>query len=323
MTFATLAALAAPPVSIKMLLHARLAGYEEPRPHFPLRASDLLSSRGEFCPREHAFMDMGLAKKKAEFIGTALRMTFNHGRFMEEKIRNDYLADLVVGQWECAQCNCLHPTFGKRPTVSCTKCGAYKRWLYQEPRFADPVSGVSGGIDFLLDTGATKAMIVEIKTMAPDDFKVLAAPLAEHKWRTALYLKLASDSQWSASERVNTNEARILYVTKSFGFKDETMKAAGLKDAPFSPFKEFTVKRDDTLLEVPLRKAIVLKKWRDDQKGMPCGVCSNGLTKRAQSCPAVAPCWSGKHPATTTWLDAAQQPVHAGKIVLKTEKGTS
>ena len=97
MTFATLAALAAPPVSVKMMLHARLAGYEEPRPHFPLRASDLLSSRGEFCPREHAFMDMGLAKKQAEFIGTALRMTFNHGRFMEEKIRNDYLADLVVG----------------------------------------------------------------------------------------------------------------------------------------------------------------------------------------------------------------------------------
>lgn len=321
MTFATLAALAAPPVSVKMLIHARLAGYEAPRPHFPLRASDLLSSRGEFCPREHAFMDMGLAKKQAEFIGTALRMTFNHGRFMEEKIRNDYLADLVVGQWECAQCSYLHATFGKRPTVKCGKCGGWHQWRYQEPRFADPVSGVSGGIDFLLDTGSTKAMIVEVKTMAPDDFKALAAPLAEHKWRTALYLKLAADSQWSASERVNTKEARVLYVTKSFGFKDDTLKAAGLKDSPFSPFKEFVVKRDDALLDVPLRKAIVLKIWREDKKGMPCGVCSNGLTKRAQSCPAVGPCWSGKYPATTTWLGANAQPVHEGKAVLKPVMG--
>jgi hypothetical protein len=315
MALSIIKALKAPLPSLKFELHKRIAGWEEPRPHFPLRASDLLKSTAEFCPREHAFMDMGVASKKGSFVGTSLRMTFNHGSFMERQIRDVYLRDIVVGQWKCGICNHIHPTFGKSPKIKCPSCGWGTQWTYNEPRFEDSDTGVSGGIDALLDIGQPKLLIVEIKTISPDDFKTLVAPLAEHKFRTSLYLKLAETSKWGVSDRVNTKESKILYVTKSFGFKDETLKAAGIKDAAFSPFKEFTILRNDDMLSTPLAKAKVLKVWRDDKKGMPCGICPNGLTKRAQGCPAVAACFSGKYQSTLTWEDAGS-PKHPGKTLV-------
>jgi hypothetical protein len=314
MALAILKALAPKTVSLKFEIHKRLAGWEEPRPHFPLRASDLMKTDSEFCPREHAFMDMGLVKKRATFVGTSLRMTFNHGKFMEEKIREEYLRDLAVGNWVCGVCGKEHPTFGKAPLVTCSSC-SFLNWKYIEPRFADDYAGVSGGVDVLLDIGQPKLLLTEIKTMAPDMFKTLAAPLAEHKLRTSLYLYLASVSTWNPASRINTKEARILYVSKSFGFKDDTLRAAGIKDAAFSPFKEFTIKRDDSLLKGSLSKSRAIKVWRDTKTGMPCGICPNGLTKRAQTCPANAVCFSGKFPSTLTWLTPEGQPKHPGKVI--------
>lgn len=303
-----------PQFSVKNAIHQRLAGFEPPRPHYPLRASDLLKKDYEFCPREHAFMDLALAKKKDAFVGTALRMTFGHGHFMEDSIRNEYLRDIAVGNWECHVCGHEHPTFGKAPTVKCPSCGWPSKWKYKEPRFKDPYTDVSGGIDLLLDVGQPKLLLIEIKTMSPDEFKSLAAPLAEHKARTSLYLQLAASDPSEISKRINTQEARVLYATKSFGFKDETLKAAGIKDAGFSPFKEFTLTRQDSLNTTPLNKARTLKVWRGDKQGMPCGICQNGFTKRAQSCSAAAPCWSGKFPSTLTWLEGGL-PKHAGKTL--------
>ena len=309
------AALKKPPLNLKHEIHKRLAGWEEPRPHFPLRASDLMSTKYEFCPREQAFMDLGLAQKKGQFVGTSLRMTFDHGSYMERQIRDVYLKDIVVGEWECGVCLQKYVLFGKCPTVKCAHCG-YKRWQYREPRFSHDDSGVSGGIDFLIQTAHPKVRVIECKTMAPDEFKTLVAPLAEHKVRTSLYLKLIASSTWEPAKRINTQEATILYVMKSFGIKDESMKAAGIKDQAMSPFKEFTVKRDDSLLDKKLSQATVLKRWRDDKsQGMPCGICPNGFSKRAQGCSAVSPCWSGKYPHQVTWLEDGK-PRHANKKLL-------
>jgi hypothetical protein len=158
-------------------------------------------------------------------------------------------------------------------------------------------------------------MMTELKTMAPDMFKELVAPLAEHKIRTALYLKLISKSVLPHAERVNQNEARVLYVMKSFGVKDPSLKEMGLKDSGFSPFKEYTVQRDDAILATPLARARVLKVWRDSKQGMPCGICPNGLSKRAQSCAAVSACFSGKYPNTMTWMEEGF-PKHPGKTLI-------
>lgn len=307
-------------VSVKHMLHQRIAGWESPRSHETLHASDLMKDK-EFCPREHAFLTMGIVKKKAEFIGTALRMTFDHGRDLEHRIRDNYLRDLVVGYWSCGVCGQQHPTFGKEPKVKCAKCGWGHQWRYVEPRFTSPYSGISGGLDLLLDVGEPKLRIVELKSMKDEDFKKLAAPLAEHNWRTRLYLRLADESDHHISERVNTKTAHILYCTKGFGTKEAfgNLKEEGIKDAPFSPFKEFVVTRDDAQSDVQVARARALHVWKQNPTaGLPCGICHNGLTKRAQGCLAVGACWSGQYPATISWTENGAVK-HPGKKVFEGE----
>lgn len=301
-------------VSVKNLIHSRLAGWEKPRSHSKIHASDLMRDL-EFCPRELALLDLGKGKKRDQYIGTALRITFDHGRDVEYRIRNDWLRDIAVGTWKCGVCGTLHSTFGKVPTNKCGTC-SYERWEYEETRFSSEKTGVSGGIDLILDVGEPKLRIVEIKTIDKDEFKKLQAPLAEHRFRTSLYLRLAEEESADFSERVNTKEANIIYVTKSFGFKDEELSKDGIKDSPFSPFKEFVVQRDDSLSAIPLAKAEVVTAWRADQSvGMPCGVCVNGLSGRAQKCPVVSACFSGEYPQEVTWLEGTS-PRHEGKKLL-------
>lgn len=301
-------------VSIKMMIHEALAGWEPPRNHDTLHASDLMKAL-EFCPREFAFIQMGLAKKKGSFVGTALRITFDHGRDMEWRLRNEWLRHVISGWWKCGVCGTRHKSFGKAPQCNCPKCGYGHQWEYDEVNFVSPKSGISGAIDAIVDVKEPKLRILEIKSIAIDAFRKLEAPLAEHKFRTSLYMRLAGESHLPESERVNSQEANILYVAKSFGVKDESMKEAGISDSAFSPFKEFTIQRDDSLVETPVNKAKVYTFWKHTQEGMPCGVCVNGLTKRAQSCSAVSACFSGHHTSTLTWL-ANQTPAHAGKIVI-------
>lgn len=302
-----------PPVSVKNLIHAKLAGFEPPRPHFPLRASMLMSPRkGEFCPREHALLDVGAGTQKGDFVGTSLRITFDHGTDTERRIREKYLRHLAVGQWACGVCGYETPTHSHAPTHKCPKCN-WLQWKYIEPRFEDKYTGISGGMDILLDVGRPKLRIVELKTMSPDEFKDLKAPLAEHKFRTALYLHLADKSSSWISSRVDTTEANILYASKAFGIKDTSLASAGIKDAAFSPFKEYIAKPDLNLIRTSLNRARVLKVWRDDKAlGFPAGICTNGLTKRAQQCSTCASCWSGKFPSSLTWEEQGK-PRHEGK----------
>lgn len=300
-------------ISVKNMIHQRLAGWEPARPHTTLHASDLMKDL-EFCPREHALLDLGCGKKKDSYVGTSLRITFDHGKDIEWRIRNDWLRDIAVGYWACVNCHTRYHTFGKAPMVPCN-CGV-KKWEYDEPRFYSEKTGVSGGVDVLLEVGESKLRLVEIKTMDKDDHKKLVAPLAEHKFRTALYLKLIAESSEQFADRINTKEANLLYMSKSYGFKDETLKAAGVHDSPFSPFKEFIIARDDTIATVPLNKATVLQAWRTDNTvGMPCGICPNGLNGRAQKCSTNAACWGGSHPNVITWEEHGK-PRHAGKKVL-------
>jgi hypothetical protein len=296
-------------VSVKHLIHSKLAGMEAARSHSPLRASSLLKKDYEFCPREHALLDLGQGFQKAEFVGTSLRHTFNHGRDTEKRIRNVYLRSDAVGQWKCRVCKFVRKEYGHCPDPNpCPKCGYKYHWEYIEPEFDHPKYGVQCHIDLLVKFPEKhKLHLTELKTMAPDEFKSLVAPLADHRQRTAFYLQAVAESGIELAQRIDTSEASIMYVSKAFGCKDTSLKDAGLKDMPFSPFKEFIIKRDDTLNATPLAKARVLKVWRDTKEGMPAGICSNGLTPRAQSCSSCKACYSGKYPATLTWLEKGKK----------------
>jgi hypothetical protein len=315
------AAAVAPPkpkVSVKLLLHSKLAGVEPARKHYPLRASTLLKQDHPFCPREHALLDMGLGKLTGQFVGTSLRHTFNHGKDNEKRMRNVYLRNEAVGFWKCRVCKHQHHIFGGCPDpMPCPKCGYKFHWEYMEPEFTDPLTEVQGHIDLLLKfPQKAKLHLVELKTMSPDEFKTLAAPLAEHRQRTSLYLQLTARSTWEHAQRVDTSEASILYISKAFGVKDTTLRDQGIKDMPMSPYKEFIIQRDDNLNVSALNKARVLKVWRDDKQGMPGGICSNSMIPRAKTCSSCPACFSGKYPSTMTWLENGK-PRHPEKTVVQ------
>lgn len=303
--------------SIKNMIHERLAGWENPRADDWLHASELMKK--EFCPREWYFRLKGISKGKREYIGTSLRLTFDHGRWLEGEIRNNWLRDVAVGQWKCGACLLPYKNyFGKAPLINCPSCGtSAARWVYSEPRFHSDLSGIGGSLDIIVDCGEPKLRVVELKSIDKDYFKNLLAPMAEHKFRTSLYLRLIEESGQDVASRINLHTAHILYVSKSFGFKDTSLKAAGISDAGFSPFKEYVVTRDDSLTDPYVAKAIALNAAKLGH-GVPCGICLSGFSPRAQQCSSVGPCFSGHYPQTITWHENGKLR-HPGKEYVEQE----
>ena len=284
--------------SLKFQLHKHLGGYDPARPLKNIHASELTKPEG-FCPRAYALHDVTDIKPKDRWLNTSLNLTFRIGRMVQDSLVNDF-ADMgkAISHWECTSCHKLHE-FQMRP-LKCVKC-FNKSFIPKEVRFISDVTGASAGIDMLVAVGKQKLTPVEIKTINPEDFKALVMPLSEHRQRTSLYLRIISESVHPWSGMVDSQSAIVLYVSKGgFGVADPLPKQWGMYEG-FSPFKEWTVERDDALCAEPSRRAKVVKDFRAGLIGMPCGLCSTAMAKRALGCEWKAPCFSGAHPAVHDW----------------------
>lgn len=294
-------------VRIKDLLNSAIGGFETARSAAKLHASMLTNTEKEYCPREAALLLTLKKKSKDQFIGVPMRTTFDEGNDKQWRLNNDWLRDRMVGDWACTSCGATKK-FCKAPKGVCDKQGIRCNWEYQEVRFDHPVTMATGGLDALVDVGLTKLRLVECKIMDKDMFRELKAPLAEHRTRTQLYLRLIEESTGPMKEHVDTERATILYILRGFGLKDE--------DGDISPFREYLVERDDSVTETPIGKAHALthfRVWPD--KGFPGGVCSDTFCKRAKSCSVSAECFSGQYPAAVTWTSGGK-PVHDLPIVM-------
>lgn len=298
-------------VSIKKMLHERLAETEPGRSIKNIHASDLFKDR-EWCPREIALMLKHDIEPASQFIGTSQRVTFDYGRFVESTMATKWLADVAIGNWKCSTCGAYNQLTKKPIKKDCSgKCS----WTFVEPRFLSAVSGISCGTDLLVDVGQQKWRVLECKTIKAEDFKELKAPLEEHRLRTQLYLRIIDEMGEPYRTMINTQEAHIIYVCKGFGNKDQEVMTYGIKDAPFSPFKEFVIKRDDSANQVQVGKAKTLNEYNKTGK-MPCGICSNAFNDRAKSCKALKHCFSGESPGELTW-EVNGSPAHTLKVVVK------
>ena len=288
----------APERSIKYLLHSHLNGPEKARPLSRMHASELTKPEG-LCPRMYALADVTKIKPKDGWLTTSQEVTFHMGRVLQDSVVN-WFADMgrAVCHWKCVACGHLQE-FTKRP-LKCATCGVSK-FQPIEVRFESAVNGASCGVDMLLSLGENKLRPVELKTMDKDEFRLLMAPLAEHKWRTNLYLRIISESAHSWSNLVNTDKATIFYISKGgYGCADPQLKAWGIKEQ-YSPFKEFDIGRDDAQTDELAKRAKVVKDFRDGKVGMPCGLCPTALAKRAISCSLKGACFSGDHPPVYDW----------------------
>lgn len=290
-----------PERSVKYLLHQFMTGFSAGRTYKTVHASSLTKAEG-FCPRMYALADVTSTQPKDEWLSTSQRMTFQIGRDQEKNIVN-WFADMgrAVCHWKCTHCG-AKAMFQRRPK-SCLNCpgGDFEP---EEVRMTSEVTGASAGLDMIVAMGDPLMRIVELKTMDKEQFKELSAPLAEHRWRTNLYMRIAAESSSPWSKMIDTEQATILYVTKGgYGNLCPDVKKWGLSDS-FSPFKEYVIKRDDKETEEPSRRAKVVKDFRAGLVPMPCGICSNALSQRAKSCPLKSACFSGDYPPVYDWKAA-------------------
>ena len=288
-------ALKTPDKSLKFLLHRHLTTTQPGRSYKTLHASSLTKEDPEFCPRENALAVLLGIKPHPETLIASQEAVFTLGRIWQDQIVN-WLGDMgrAVGDWKCLACG-ARQEFCKRP-VKCPHCGC-RAFKPEEFRFRSEICGASCGIDTLLDIGEPRHVVVEIKTMRPEEFKTLVAPLAEHRYRTNLYLRLVAESDSPFKDRVNTARAKILYTSKGgFGNADPELETWGLPDK-FSPFKEFEIQRDDAMTDGIVARAKMFWDFRTGKAGLPLGLCPTALCKRAKVCPVMKSCFSGQFPA--------------------------
>ena len=288
-----------PVKDIRYLLHDHLHVRDPHRGVATVHASELTKPDREFCPRFYALADVTKAKLPDGWVSTSESVTFFLGRVLQDAVVT-WFAEMgrAVGHWKCVSCNQLHE-FQARP-VKCVSCGC-RVFKPEEVRFVSAKSGASCGVDMLINTGKPLLTPVEIKTMDKDEFKALLAPLAEHRLRTALYLRIIAESEHHWKNRVDTTMAHVLYVSKGgYGCADPQLKAWGLYEH-FSPFKRFEVPRNDKLVEPQSRLARVVKQFRGGKVGMPAGVCATAFTKRAKQCPLCKACFSGQYVPVHHW----------------------
>ena len=275
--------------SIKDYLHLTLPKYEEPRSAHKLHASDLTNDAG-FCPREFSLMRKFNLKRKDSFIDLALRMTFDEGNDKQGRLNNDYLRHIMIGDWVCIRCGHL-AEWCRAPKFSCPACGNWK-FDYSETRYVHHLTGLSGGIDGIVDLGLSKFRVFESKIMGNNnknkklgDFDALLATKAEHRIRTRLYLKLIAESDVPHKHEIDTNKAHIVYLLRGHGVQDEKKQ--------ISPIKEFIVERDDSEIQPYIDLAMQLADF--DKTGVlpPHKICSTMDCSRAMGCSVSKLCFSG------------------------------
>lgn len=274
-----------PKQSVIGVLKQQLGGPRPGRSMDVLHASDV--TKPDFCPRKWAFFDIFDKQPPTEMISAALDVTFRMGQYAEMLVVEEWGGQAVIGNWRCRYCSEQRSMVPKPEGW----CHAEQRhwWQYLPFVVEAPDYGLQGAIDALFNIGAPQLVITEVKTLNPAEFEVIVAPLPEHRLRTNLYMRIVDQSEHPFKQKINTLEARVLYISRGYG----KLNAAWNE---ILPFKEFTVKRNDQDLEEFLKRAKALKDFRDHGV-MPHGICMTALDKIAKGCSVCQACFSGNYPA--------------------------
>lgn len=279
--------------SLRVALHQHLRRMDYPRDARNFHASDITREDPEYCPREAAIRVLQKVDIPPTKVTTSMAVTWDWGRLVEARVR-DWFADMgmTVGDWECRHEPCKRRfKWQKRPKL-CHGCGG-RSFEYLERRVISAVSGISCGVDLLLDYGEARLRAVEIKSIDKEKFADLKLAKSEHRARTQVYLRCMAESEDKIWGRVNQQRARVLYVTKGgYGTKDAEMSNWDFADGGFSPFKEFVIERDDAAVEHLIQKAMAAREgMRGGELPDRLPECKSGMaSKRASACPVNGRC---------------------------------
>lgn len=278
---------------LRQMLHQYLSGYQDGRDIKTLHVSEVTKDSPIFCARRKAIMVHTGQSNPDEFLSTSLAVTFGMGRDLESNVQQ-WFGDMkrAVGHWKCLFCKTTH-RYQKRPQV-CSGCKG-SLFKYVEVRAQSSIAFASAGLDLLLDKELPngKLRYVEIKTIDKEEFKKLVMPLAEHRARTRLALRLIAESDDPFLQQVDTEQADILYVSKGgFGCACPEITGYPFPDAQFSPFKPFAVTRDDAATEQYYQRAVAYAEYLKTGK-LPPRICNTTFDDNAKGCKQMIPCFQG------------------------------
>lgn len=279
-----------PKHSIIGMLKLNLGGPRPGRSMKVLHASDV--TKTEFCPKKWALYDVFEKEAGTEYLSVAMDVTYQMGLVTEQKLVEEWAGDAIVGNWRCRWCE-EKRSLSPHPGGFCAETGKKHWWQHIQMVIEAPEYGISGAPDALFNIGAPQLALTEIKTMNPVEFDNLLVPLPEHRLRTALYLRLLEESKHPYRDKINLQEARVLYVSRGYGKMNAEWNE-------ILPFKEFVVKRQDADLVEFLKRASQVKAFRESGL-MPQGICTTMFDKTAKACSVVQPCFSGQYPAGKVW----------------------
>lgn len=284
------------PRFLRYWLHRHLSRPRRARDHRILHASQVFDPRDTFCPREHALKHATEHDPEFESLPSAEAAVYHISRLVQDAV-TDWCVGLgiAVGDWACMGCGAMQ-LFSAYPTEPCACDG--RSYRYCETRWTCQETGVSGGVDLLVDLpGDDKLKVVEVKAIQPQDFKERTVPNWRHKLRTQGYLQIIEQSGVPEAKQIDTQEAILLYVAKGgYGIRDPKLHAWGLLDSDFTPFREFRVRRDDWALLGPMKEARKVRRYHTEGV-MPSGICTLATDSRAKVCPVREACFSGEYPA--------------------------
>lgn len=229
------------------------------------------------CPRQYAIL---LREERAIYRGVTggHRVMWKIGRGVEDHIRKQYLRSTgrnnVFGQWACPCGDTLRKGYYAREH-RCPTCDKVAS-IYKELPVFDHEAKIVGNPDMILNVGGW-LVVVEIKSMAKDQWETLSKPLGDHVFQAGMYRHLLH----LKGHKVHRNIITV-YCTKDFKFG--------------SPYKEFqvdvTTNERVALFEDSRDYAKMLAQHAENGTLPPRERCQTTTSKAAQSCPAVASCFN-------------------------------
>jgi hypothetical protein len=273
-----------PKHSVIGVLKQHLGGPQHGRSMSVVHASDV--TRIDFCPRRWALFDVLGKDPPMDTVSTALDVTYRMGLAAERLLIEDWAGEHAIGNWKCRHCG-ESRTMVPKPTGCCKLTGKKHSWEYCQLVIEAPTHDIQGGLDVLFNIGAPQLVITELKTLNPTEFENMMVPQPEHRLRTNLYMWIVEHSQHPYRDKINVQEARVLYISRGYGKMNAEWNE-------ILPFREFVIKRNDPDLFEFLNRAAQLRAFRKIGL-MPKGICSTAVDKYAKKCSVCAACFSGKY----------------------------
>ena len=263
------------PSLVTNMIYSRIGFDQDLRLDGLIHASSATREKPRWCPRAFAIQTKHKIPPLPERIPPLLKLTFDQGNDKQARINNEYLRDVMVGKWRCSVCG--HTTGVQKPPKSATPCGhSTDHYEYKEVSWRAKDSLLVGSTDMLIEVSPKdKLLMVECKIITPNTFKELVRPLAEHVWRTRLYLWLIANSDSPYKNWVNTDFAHVLYCNRAYGAKI---------DGKMTAYREFRVDRNDTEVEALIAKVQSASDCLTNGGDLPEGICTEHGCYRASKC---------------------------------------